>query len=227
MTLANLIVGADAAYLAVDRASYHDDGTILDLKSKWVAREDLRLAMTLSGRTNSDTLPELGLWLAGVADQQQVLAALPGRLAEIERENIAGREAGEDEQCGPIPTFVQAYVALWSFARKQPEAYVCGSSAGTLEGYQPGSVAGVSQVIQPPVPFECPGGRLSLTAARDLIARQRATPDDRGIFRVGGGVDLVEISKNDLSVTEIAAWPADRLGQKVTPARSAGAAHGD
>ena len=49
MSLANLIVHPDAAYLVTDSGSFERDGTIRSLRPKCMVLEELPLAMTTVG----------------------------------------------------------------------------------------------------------------------------------------------------------------------------------
>lgn len=221
MTAANLIVVAGAAHLLVDRGSYHDDGTLLAIGPKWIADERLRLAMTLSGCAAATAYRDLATWLSGLKSQREFLSALPAHLTAMERYNLASMAEGGSEYCGPMPTFVQAYVALWSIERRQPEAYICGSSHGTFAGYQPGQVCGVGRVLQPMTQFEVVSDQFDVAAARELIELQRQETDERGIHRVGGGADMASVSRDGIKVEPVVCWREDRVGRKIQPGRKA------
>ena len=214
MTAASLFVTPGAAFVLADQASFHDDGTVLAIGSKVSISNRLHLAMTSAGAGYHGMRTELHTWLDGFDRQDDVLAGLPDLTSRLLASMIAGTTTAERE-ANPIPAFLQFYVALWSDARDQPEAYIVGTAGGTFgSGYPVGRLAGVSQLVSPPV--DLGGDEFTPAKAGQIVDAQRRTPDDRGIFRVGGGAELVEVRADGVTRRVVRKWP-DRIGCKINP----------
>ncbi len=214
MTAANLFAGPAAAYLLADQGGYADDGTLLAIFSKVSASAELKLALSTSGRSYTGSHDMISAWLATQTSQDEVLQSLPGLADEI----LAECEYNEPDSA--IPPFVQFFVALWSDRRNQPELYVCGTPGCMLAPpYRPGTVVGVQRVYSPRVDprFYHDGSDDPEAAALRLINEQRTTPDERGIYRVGGGAELVTVRADGIERRTIISWP-DRIGEKIEPA---------
>ncbi len=214
MTLVNLIVGSEAAYLIADSGGYHDDGTLIRVGSKITVADHLKAAVTMSGAASSDTRAITASWLASFKQPDEMLAKLPSLLDLL----LADVESVPAEQRFVEPRFVQFYVAHWSDRRGRPEGYIVGSHQGTFgPSYQPRRVCGVDRVIMPSVATDLePSCFDPETDSLPLVEVQRITPDERGLFRVGGAAELAEVSRAGVSIRRICTWP-DKIGEKVNP----------
>lgn len=215
MTAINLIPQADAAYLMSDQAALCHDGILHVIGSKVLIAPHISVAMGSSGLfLHDETL--FADWLAECTDQQAFLSGLPRILKQWMDELETGIAGQEIEIAGDIAFFRQLYIAMWSKQRDRAEAMVIGSAKGTFgPGYKPYSVKSVSRVIQPSLgpSFEITG-RVTPSLARAIFERQRRSPDDRGIYRVGGAGDLVAVTRDGISRSVVVRWH-DKIGAPI------------
>ena len=94
-----------------------------------------------------------------------------------------------------------------------------GTPGGTFgDSYRPWTLAGVGELFQPPVDHNFyPRMPDNPDWVMPIIFAQRRTPDERGIYRVGGEVELVTVSESGITRETIHRWKRDKLGRKLKP----------
>lgn len=217
MSAASLIVRGDKAIILSDSAHYHCDGTIMALRSKVVACSRLRVALTTSGLASEDAGRLIADRMKQHSDLDVMLADLPAIASALEHQVLTDLAAWDEWPCGPLPTFVQLFVACYSRRRRRPEAWIVGSQQGTFgEGYEPLTLRQVQQVLSPPVDRSlCPeGGFAPLRDGRAILEAQRLVPHASGTFNVGGWGEITIVGRDGVTVRRVCDWP-DVVGEKV------------
>lgn len=213
MTAANAFVGQSAAYLITDAGAFLPDGTIMQIGSKVITSDRLKIAVASAGR--------------GViyVDESGIHSPLPALRDLLDQCGTAG------EFLGKLPSFLfsvelepggymQCTIALWNSADRQAEAYVIGTPGHTFSGLAPFTVAGVGAVTMPKLDDSCwPDGKdLTRRGALGIIKAQRRSREPDGSIHVGGFAELTTVSEKGVSIERLLTWP-DRVGQKVRPHR--------
>lgn len=217
MTAVNLIVRGRAAYLITDRGHFHADGTVLGFSRKAFRSNRLRMAVGYHGVTSVEAIAEVDAWLHRQQCQDDAMLTLPGIVIEMERQNRAGKAAGD--MAGDMDPYIALFLALWRPALKRAEGWIVGSSQGVLgPGYQPGALRRVDRVLSPSVdPALCPdvgfGARRHGLA---IVQAQRLVRDDIGASRVAGGADLTIVDASGVRSQTLCEWP-DVVGERIAP----------
>ncbi len=211
MTMANLIVQRDRAFLMTDSGYFTRDGTILALHPKSMILEHLSLAIAMSGSVGCGHLAEQ-IKKTTFPDVQSFLRQLGPML------RAAYSSAGLD----PTKDFSRAFVAFYSHEHRRP--YGCTLFTSDADGpahlspwqAHPAAVALTPEVDQAAV-F---GGLIDLTdqalfdpalSSLPLIEAQRAVGGSWGEggsgCRVAGDIDLTVISAAGIEVQTLHSFP--------------------
>lgn len=219
MTAISLFIARGRSHIIADRAQYHDDGTILGIRPKLVIDQRLRIAVAVNGNVVGTTGEDLAAWLGGCSSLSEVVRSAPAFVAGAHAE-LSKLIASPATANGHARTVVQLFMAAFDIDRHAPTSFIVGSDQGTFgPGYEPLTVRRVRQVVSPPVePGLAPGADDfdPIAGGRRLIEAQRQIPDDRGIYRIGGGADLASVGPQGVGVCELVQWP-DEIGKRLRP----------
>lgn len=221
MSAANIVVRPDAAYLFADTAWYLDDGSVMHIGSKigWSDRHCMGVSVAGFAVVGIDFSAQISAFLDGFDHADAALNALPGFIADALLDLDKGIQDGLYEPLGDLPRIMELYIARWSHERDRAEGFIVGNEGCTFQDYEPLTIRRVSRLLSPPVgagfefpePFDGPRDGL------DLLQRQRHVPDDRGIFRVGGGVEMARVTAKGVERRTLHAWRRDRIGRPIRP----------
>lgn len=221
MTAASAFCGPTAAYLLTDAGSFDASGTIIEIRSKILASDRLRIAAVMAGvdciaivetpdgddrYSPADDVRKL---MEDAVDQRGFLAALP----DVMRETYAVAEQIGDG-------FFQFTIALWNAAAARPETYVIGTPGHTFPGLPPFALAGANPSVMPPVDRSLwPSPQPTRGEVLAIIEQQRRTPREDGTIHVGGFAELTTVDAAGVHTETIHRWP-DRIGHMIDPATS-------
>jgi hypothetical protein len=214
MTAANLIVAGAEAYLLTDTATLREPTwAVSEFRSKVVASDRLRIAITRNGVQWPGDNALVAAWLDEQPNEDAAIEALP----ELSRRLRSAFEAigYQSEQ----PMTFNLFVAVWSPARRRPEGYIVASHAdGFAPGVQPNHAYLAGQYICPKVdrrhyPPDEGGGDWDPLR---LLEAQRARLNPRGRYTVGGTAHLTVVSEAGVTATMLRHWP-DEIGRRIEP----------
>jgi hypothetical protein len=216
MTAANLIVAGAEAYLLTDTATLREPTwAVSEFRSKVVASDRLRLAITRNGVQWPGDNALVAAWIDEQADEDAALEALP----ELTRRLRSAFEAigYQSEQ----PMTFNVFVAVWSPLRRRAEGYIVASHAdGFATGVQPDHAYLSGHYICPKVDrCHYPPKDGSEWDPLQLLEAQRARLNPRGRYTVGGTAHLTVVSEAGVSRTALREWP-DEIGRRIEPFRS-------
>lgn len=225
MTAMNLFRQRDAAYILNDTAWYDDDGTVRRFGPKTFTIEGFRMIAAITGTGGMDLQDLAERWLRIFArTQDEMLGHLPGVLRD-HKAACDARWPGDRHEFG-------VGVALWSWARRRPEAYRCDTHAGWMgQAYEPYSLAqvlwclhggndlenllGRPAEVEDPVSFDVRVDGLTVIEAQ----RRRTVksfPDSTPIHCIGGQAVLAIVDEHGIRDEVLTTWP-DELGKPIVP----------
>lgn len=218
MTATNALVTSRAAYLWTDGAIYDPDGIVTWLGSKVATAPAALMAMAVSGRGYAPRLKEI-LDTYPLATQDEVLAALP-RVAQQMR---AEQGALPVDGCNDV----QIIAALYSIARRRPEAWVVSTNQAYLgPTYKPGTLVALRSFFVPDIDLDNTLGRPfdpdSFDPVVDGLAcmlAQRNTPwdvDGCAMHCIGGRCEMATVTATGVDTEILARWP-DEVGKVIVP----------
>lgn len=217
MTGVILAARGPAAYLATDAGCFYADGRMMGLRRKVMAIDRLAAAISVSGTSLIDHDNELNGWLSGIPSQAALVMRLP-ELAECYQNEITKADFGES---GPLPRFVQFYIAMHCRETDEGRAYIIGSAPGTFgSSYEPGTVRRIGTMFQPPLsgdPF--PAHTFDPTTnAAEAMQLARHEPFDDNTYRVGGWADMATVTASGVKIDRLCTWH-DKPGRLIQPKR--------
>ncbi|RJG51807.1 hypothetical protein D0Z70_22520 [Sphingobium terrigena] len=224
----------DAIHLITDGATYRDDGTVLEIRSKVTPLPAANCALAMRGGTWACQPLAAALSLCGSFDE----------IAEVLPDVVAGMTATYEIYFGDRPSHPKHFeivIAGWSDNMDRMVAAVAltrqrndpddPTGFSTFDIYEPGTlfVPGQGCTI-PAIDIEATLGR-SLTTQADidaldpgmdgftLHAAQRREPGlyrGRAAYIIGGFAELTTVTRHGIESQVIHEWP-DAVGQKITP----------
>jgi hypothetical protein len=212
MTAANLFIAGAEAYLLTDTATLREpDWAVSEFRSKVVAGESLRMAITRNGVQWPGDNALVAAWLDEQPDEEAAIEALP----ELSRRLRSAFEAiGYQSE---LPMTFNLFVAVWSPERLRPEGYIVASHAdGFAPGVQPDYAYLSGHYICPKVDRRFYPPQTGDWDPLDLLEAQRARLNPRGRYTVGGTAHLTIVSEAGVSKTVLREWP-DEIGRRIEP----------
>jgi hypothetical protein len=218
MTAMNAFVRANGAYLIADAASYADDGRVMRLGEKVVSSARLRLVIGRCGRLEEGCQREISTWLRSQPSQVSALQNVARLLRELVEHDAEAQTNGASAIVGPIPEGIRLTLAWWDLESNRPDAAIIANVPQLMGGAEPYTLRRVGTLFMPALqPKPWPDHTFDPETDGVKLARiQRNTPDERGIYQVGGRFLRYRVHVGGIDQTTICTW-SDRLGRKINP----------
>jgi hypothetical protein len=211
MSLMNLIIHAERAYLVTDSAVYDSaaGGAVAWLGPKWLGLPDIGLAIASSGSARFRLELELQIvaW-RGHTSQGEFLAALPALVRSADAAFNANRIS---------------VVCFAGYSHAQGRAFGGFLTTRSEQGFEAFSISWENVILSPGLPQEIIESVLQPTFdpyadSLPMIEQQRRCnfgSPEQPICGIGGNINVVAVSREGITVDTIHTYPAE-VGEKVS-----------
>lgn len=210
MTLVNLIVQPQYAYLVTDSAVYDgDDGTVRGLLSKSTANPELRFAYAIVGKFRDRQRLDREIASRSDRTSDDLLNELP----ELFRDCVAGSK-------------LRGSLVYAGYSSKRRRAFG-GVIAAEGQGIAPYELVPCDYVLHPPIKnfdpsgLTLPGSFYPFSDSMGLVECQRhcrafGTAADRLFYGVGGDIEVVSVGAAGILRATIGSLPVT-VGERIDP----------
>ncbi len=218
---------AGRAIILSDCAHTGEDGRVTALASKLlVAGLYFPWACAVSGNVALDVLMR-EMQGSPPTSPRELMLALPSAMRRATVRAAAARG------CDPVEVLLQVTGAMWQSDTQRLAGFVVSSASGTLQGQQTDPFAwyetewlltlpadslpaifGRPVNLADPSSFDPETDGVTLAKAQRAAIRASVTPGAGSACRIGGDLDMTEITPNGVTVWTIHAWP-DRIGELI------------